>query len=86
MLAPTINVIAYFYAATLIVGAIVYGYEKGYINMSKKWYNTISRLASLKYENKISGIEPIFLFEAIMFLEIGKYYGYISADINEKFI
>ena len=55
------------------------------INMSKKCYNNISRLSSLKYENRINGIEPTFLFEAIMFLEIGKYYGYISVDINEQF-
>ena len=55
------------------------------IDMSKKCYNTIKRLASLKYEGKIDGIEPTYIFEAIMFLEIGKYYGYISVDINEQF-
>ena len=55
------------------------------IDMSKKCYNTISRLASLKYEGKIYDIEPTYIFEAIMFLEIGKYYGYISVDINGQF-
>ena len=59
--------------------------EEKCLSMTNKCCNTFNPLSSLKYEQKIDDIEIIYILEAILFLEIGKYFGFRNDQIKDKF-